>query len=251
MSEVVILGSGTGIPSLRRASPGLVLLSEDTKMLIDSGPGILRRMLEIGMTYRDIDLLLYTHLHPDHIADFVPILFACKYADFPRDKDLPCLGGPGFEDHFNQLKKIYGRWIEPRSYQLSIREVSEKPLLFRNVKIFSLPMAHTPESVGYRIELHDGRSIAVSGDTDYCESVVDLARDADLLVLECSFPEGKKVEGHLTPSLAGRIASESRCRKLLLTHLYPVCDSADMAGPCKDAFKGEVILAEDLLRVSI
>jgi len=65
------------------------------------------------------------------------------------------------------------------------------------VKIFSLPMAHTPESVGYRIELHDGRSIAVSGDTDYCESVVDLARDADLLVLECSFPKGKRSKATL------------------------------------------------------
>jgi ribonuclease BN (tRNA processing enzyme) len=251
LSEVVILGSGTGVPSMRRASPGLVVLSEDTKVLIDSGSGILRRMLDIGMTYHDIDLLLYTHLHPDHIADFVPILFACKYADLPREKDLLCLGGPGFEHHFNQLKTIYGRWIEPRSYQLSITEVSEKPFVFRSLKIFSRPMAHTPESVGYRIEFTDGRSVAVSGDTDYCKSIVDLAREADLLVLECSFPDGRKIEGHLTPSLAGRIASESHCRRLLLTHLYPVCDSADMVGPCRDVFKGDIILAEDLMRVIV
>jgi len=251
LSEVVILGSGTGVPSIRRASPGLVLFSEDTKVLIDSGSGILRRMLDIGMTYHDIDLLLYTHLHPDHIADFVPILFACKYADLPREKDLLCLGGPGFEHHFKQLKEIYGRWIEPRSYQLSIREVSEKPFVFRNLKIFSKPMAHTPESVGYRFELNDGRSIAVSGDTDYCQSIVDLAREADLLIIECSFPEGRKVEGHLTPSLAGRIASESHCRRLLLTHLYPVCDSADVVGPCKNVFKGDILLAEDLIRVIV
>jgi len=89
MSEVVILGSGTGIPSLRRASPGLVLLSEDTKMLIDSGPGILRRMLEIGMTYRDIDLLLYTHLHPDHIADFVPFFLRVSMPTFRVTKIFP------------------------------------------------------------------------------------------------------------------------------------------------------------------
>jgi ribonuclease BN (tRNA processing enzyme) len=91
----------------------------------------------------------------------------------------------------------------------------------------------------------------MSGDTDYCQSIVDLAREADLLVLECSFPEGRKVEGHLTPSLAGRIASESHCRRLLLTHLYPVCDSADVVGPCRDIFKGDIILAEDLMRVIV
>jgi len=251
MAEVVILGSGTGIPSLRRASPGLVLFSDDTQVLVDSGPGILRRMLDIGMTYHDIDLLLYTHLHPDHTADFVPILFACKYADLPREKDLLCLGGPGFEHHFDQLKTIYGRWIEPRSYRLTVLEVSDKPFAFGDLNIFSGATHHTPESVGYRIDFNDGRSIAVSGDTDYCTSIVDLARDADLLVLECSFPEGRKVEGHLTPSLAGRIASESHCRKLLLTHLYPACDSADLIGPCREVFKGDVILAEDLMRVTI
>ena len=251
MAELIILGSGTGIPSMRRASPGLVLFSEEVRVLIDSGSGTLRRMLDIGTTYHDIDLLLYTHLHPDHIADFIPILFACKYTDLPREKDLLCLGGPGFEHHFNQLKKIYGRWVEPHSYRLTIAEVSEKPLLFRDMRIFSKPMAHTPESVGYRVEFNDGKSVAVSGDTDYSKSVVDLAHGADLLVLECSFPEGRKVEGHLTPSLAGRIASESHCKRLLLTHLYPVCDSADIVGPCKEVFKGEIILAEDLMRVKV
>ena len=208
-------------------------------------------MLDIGITYHDIDLLLYTHLHPDHVADFIPILFACKYADLPRHEDLLCVGGPGFEAHVNQLKKIYGRWVEPRSYHLAIEEVSQKPLLFRDLRIFSKPMAHTPESVGYRIELADGKSVAVSGDTDYSRDVVELATEADLLILECSFPEGKKVEGHLSPSLAGRIALESHCRRLLLTHLYPACDQVNIVEQCREVFKGEIILAEDLMRIGV
>jgi ribonuclease BN (tRNA processing enzyme) len=251
LAELIILGSGTGIPSMRRASPGLVLFSEEATVLIDSGSGALRRLLEVGTSYRDVDLLLYTHLHPDHIADFIPILFACKYTDLPREKDLLCLGGPGFEHHVNELKKIYGRWIEPSSYRLTIAEATEKPLPFRDIRIFCKPMAHSPESVGYRLEFNDGKSVVVSGDTDYSNSIVDLARGADLLVLECSFPEGRKVEGHLTPSLAGRIASESRCKKLLLTHLYPACDSADIVGSCREVFTGEIILAEDLMRVKV
>jgi len=208
-------------------------------------------MLDTGITYRDIDLLLYTHIHPDHTADLIPILFASKYADLPREKDLLCIGGPGFEHFFNQLKKIYGRWIESRSYRLTVSEVSSKPLLFKDLKIFSKPMAHMPESVGYRIELDDGKSVALSGDTDYNRDLVELAHEVDLLVLECSFPEGRKVEGHLTPSLAGRIASESRCKRLLLTHLYPPCDEIDIVGQCGEAFKGEIILGEDLKRISL
>ena len=251
MPELIILGSGTGIPSLRRGSPGFLVFSDNSIVLTDSGPGTLRKMLEIGITYQDVDLLLYTHIHPDHVSDLVPILFACKYADFPRKKDLLCIGGPGFEHYFDQLKKIYGSWIDAYSYRLMIEEVSEKPLLLRDLQISSKGMSHLPGSVGYRIDFKDGKSIAISGDTDYCRNIVELAFEANLLVLECSFPDEKKVEGHLTPSLAGRIALESRCKRLLLTHLYPICDQFDIQTECEQIYKGEIILGEDLMKIKI
>jgi len=112
-------------------------------------------------------------------------------------------------------------------------------------------MAHLPGSVGYRIKWQDGKSVVISGDTDYCENIVNLASGVDLLILECSFPDEKKVEGHLTPSLAGRIARESRCKKLLLTHLYPICDQHDILTQTKQAFDGEIVISEDLMRVQI
>ncbi len=251
MVELIVLGSGTGIPSLRRGSPGLLLLSDSTKALIDSGSGTLGKMLEVGVTYRDVDALLYTHIHPDHVSDIVPILFACKYAELFREKDLLCVGGHGFRLYFDKLENLYGHWIEAQSYKLTVKEISEEGLLYKDLRILSKPMAHISESVGYRIEFRDGKSIAISGDTDYCQNIVDLAQGVDLLILECSFPDGKKVEGHLTPSLAGRIASESRCRKLLLYHLYPVCDQYDILMQCRQAYQGEALLAEDLMKVKI
>ncbi|MBM4307635.1 MAG: MBL fold metallo-hydrolase [Deltaproteobacteria bacterium] len=251
LPELIVLGSGTGIPSLRRASPSLLLLSGNSRILIDSGPGALRKMLEAGVTYRDVDLLLYTHLHPDHTADLVPILFACKYGDLPREKELTCIGGPGFKLHFDKINDLYGSWINPQTYHLTIKEISSKPLLFGEMKILSKPMAHLPGSIGYRIEWQDDKSIVISGDSDYCENIVNLASETNLLVLECSFPDGKKVEGHLTPSLAGRIARESHCKRLLLTHLYPICDQHDILTQSKQAFQGEIILSEDLMRIEI
>jgi len=251
VSELIVLGSGTGIQSLRRGSPSLALLTENSRVVIDSGSGTLRRMLEVGITYLNVDLLLYTHIHPDHTVELVPILFACKYADEPRQQDLRCVGGPGFRHHVDQLKKIYGRWIESQSYHLTVEEMDEKPFLFRDLRISSRPMAHIPESVGFRIESKDGKTIAVSGDTDYCRNIVELAEAVDLLVLECSFPGARKVEGHLTPSLAGRIAKESRCRKLLLTHFYPICDQFDIVKECREEFEGEVIVGKDLMRMQL
>ena len=251
MEELILIGTGTGIPSLRRGAPGLLIISDRTHLLIDSGSGTLGRMLGIGFTYRDPDLLLYTHIHPDHVSDLVPIIFASKYADQPREKELLCIGGPGFRSYFEKLKNLYGSWIEPNSYQLTIKEISQEPFVYRDLRILSSPMAHISESVGYRIEFKDGKSTAISGDTDYCQNIIDLAFEADLLVLECSFPDGRKVEGHLTPSLAGRIALESRCKKLLLTHLYPICDQVDILNQCRQVYQGKIILGEDLMRIKI
>jgi ribonuclease BN (tRNA processing enzyme) len=251
MAELIIIGSGTGVPSLRRASPGLLLLSGSSQILIDSGPGALRRLLEAGFTYRDVDLILYTHIHPDHTADLVPILFACKYGDLPREKEMTIIGGPGFKLFFDKINELYGAWIKPETYHLTVKEISSKPILFGEMKILSAPMAHLPGSVGYRIEWQGEKSIVISGDTDYSENIVNLASEADLLVLECSFPDTKKVEGHLTPSLAGKIARKSGCKKLLLTHLYPVCDQHDILKQCQQIYQGQIILAEDLMRVVI
>ena len=112
-------------------------------------------------------------------------------------------------------------------------------------------MAHTPESIAFRIEFEDGKSVVISGDTDSTPKLAEFAFRTDLLVLECSFPDGKKVEGHLTPALAGKIATESRCKRLLLTHLYPLCDQFDMQEQCRRTFQGEIILAADLMRIAI
>jgi len=251
MITLILLGSGTGVPSLRRASPGVAILSKGLHILIDSGPGLLRKMLEVGLTYRDPDLILYTHLHPDHTADLIPILFACKYGDLPREKSLFCMGGPGFKEFFKGLEKLYEPWIKPQSYKLSIEELPQEAITFRDVKIISKSMAHLPGSLGYRIEFGKGKSVVISGDTDYCDNIVKLAMDTDLLILECSFPDGKKVEGHLTPYWAGRIAKESNCKKLLLTHFYPPCDEVDILSQCRETYKGPLLIGEDLMRIEL
>ena len=251
MAELIILGSGTGVPSLKRGSPGFLVVTEGVNILIDSGPGTLRRMLEVGITYHDIDLLLYTHIHPDHVSELVPFLFACKYSDLPRERDLLCLGGQGFKRYFNKIKKVYGSWIESESYRFMVKELSMRPLRFRDLRVLSKPMAHLPESVAYRIEFPGGRSVAISGDTDYCRNIVELASEVDLLVLECSFPNDKKVEGHLTPSLAGRIGIESGCKRLLLIHFYPESDRSDILKECRQVYPGEIIRGEDFMRLNI
>ena len=248
---MIILGSGTGVPSLKRGSPGSLIKTEKQSILLDSGSGILARMLQAGVTYKEVDVILYSHIHPDHVADLVPVIFACKYEEDPRTKDLLIIGGRGFRNYFEGLRWLYGSWIEPETFRIHIQEVLADDVMIGEVQVSTLPLEHATESVGYRITSPEGRTVVYSGDTDYCRNIVELARGADLLLLECSFPEGSKVSGHLTPALAGRIAHEAGCKRLVLTHRYPPCDQSDIRGDCQKVFSGEVLLAEDMMRITI
>ena len=248
--EVIIMGSGTGLPSRRRGLPGMLLRIGRENLLFDSGAGTLRKLLEIEISYHDLDYIFYTHLHPDHTLDLVSILFAMKYPGSPRKKELHLIGPKGFQDFHEGLVDIYGHSIQAELYELYVEEIGEGETRYDGWKVISKPLPHTEHSLGYRVEFYDKR-IAYSGDTDYCENIVTLAKEVDLLILECSFPDEMKVEGHLTPSLAGRIARESNCRRLILTHLYPLCDEYDILRQCREEFDGEIIVAEDLLRVEV
>ncbi len=249
--EIIILGSGTCVPSLKRGSSGLILRIGERILLFDSGTGTLERMLKRGITYLDLDVVFYTHTHPDHIADLVPLVFACKYGENPRRRDLPIIGGRGFKTYFQAIQGVYGRWLQPDLFQIPIREVYDDILEYDLFRVIARPTIHLPESVAYRVESNEGKSAVLSGDTDYCPDLVELARDADVLVIESALPDEMKAEGHLTPSLAGRIGREANCKKLVLTHLYPVCDSVDIVEQCKREYRGELLIAEDLMEISI
>jgi ribonuclease BN (tRNA processing enzyme) len=251
MVKIVLLGSGTGVPSLKRGAPGLLLFTQETVVLIDCGPGTLRRMLEAEVTVRDPDLLLFTHLHPDHAADLVPFLFACRYVDDPRLHPLTCAGGFGFKRYMRRLRRTHGSWIEPKTYELTLRELYRRAFRFRDLRVTSLPMVHNAESIGIRIDFSDGRSLAISGDTEACPALIDLGRNADLLVLECSFPDERPVGGHLTPSEAGRIAEQAGAKRLLLTHFYPVCTPDKAFTQCRKAYSGDILVGEDLMELPL
>jgi len=253
--SVIILGSGTCVPSLKRSSCSVLLQIDRAKLLFDSGPGTMRRLLEAGITIFDINYIFYSHFHPDHTAELVPLLFATKYPESHRRKTaLTIVAGRGFEDFFSGLKTVYGQWIEPASGLLETMELANNSLdshQFQDFMVESAPMEHNEESIAYRITGPDGYSVVYSGDTEYSENLITLAKKADLLICESALPDDKGVKGHLTPSLAGEIATQAEVAKLVLTHFYPACDQVDIEQECRKTYSGALVLAEDLMRLEI
>jgi ribonuclease BN (tRNA processing enzyme) len=253
--SVTILGSGTCVPSLKRSSCSVLLQIDRAKLLFDSGPGTMRRLLEAGITIFDLNYIFYSHFHPDHTAELVPLLFATKYPESHRRKTpLTIVAGLGFEDFFSGLKTVYGQWIEPASGLLETMELANNSLdshRFQDFMVESAPVEHNKESIAYRITDAGGCSVVYSGDTDYSENLITLTKKADLLICESALPDDKGVKGHLTPSLAGEIATQAEVAKLVLTHFYPECDQVDIEQECRKTYSGALVLAEDLMRIEV
>jgi len=253
--KLIILGSGTSVPHPQRASPSIALFIDDQFLLMDIGPGTLRQLAIAGLTFQDIDYVCISHFHPDHTADLIHFLFATRYPPILRTrKPFTIIAPETFNQFLTLLKRPYGNWLELPDGLMKIEELNtgdKDKKEFDTFTIVSAPVNHTPHSLGFRIEDGSGKIIVYSGDTGYCEEIVDLARDADLLILESSFPDGQGIEGHLTPSQAGDIATRSGVKRLLLTHFYPECLKSDIEPQCRKTYQGELILATDLMSLAL
>lgn len=251
--ELIVLGSGTCVPSLRRAGPAACLLAGGKTLLVDTAAGTLRQLVRAGLSYDQVDVVLYTHFHPDHVGEFVPFVFATGYAPgYQRSTPVTIIAPRGFVRFYEALKGAYGHWIELEPWRLEIEELPNDCSAskeFPPLTIRGASTRHASQSLAYRVEVEGGRAVVFSGDTDFSPELIELAKGADLFVCECAAPEGHKVPGHLTPSEAGRMAEEAGVGRLLLTHFYPLCDEHDLLTPCRQIYSGPVLLAEDFMRV--
>jgi ribonuclease BN (tRNA processing enzyme) len=250
--RLTVLGSGTCVPYARRGPAGYFVTTAGGTLLVDSGSGTLGRLVRGGLDYRHLEAALYTHTHPDHTADLAPLLFALNYTPgFDRAAPLTLAGPSGFGAFVDGLTALQPG-IRPRGYDVELREMGDRSLDLGAARVTSYPVDHarTP-ALAYRVEADDA-TLVLSGDTQSCPGILEAARDADLLVIEASFPTDDFGPGpHLTAAEAGRIGQQAGARAIVLTHLYPHCDEHDMAALAGAEFDGRVIVGEDLLELEV
>ena len=248
--RLTILGAGTGVPLPQRSPAGVLVQISATPLLFDLGPGTIPRLNAAGVSYRDLEYVFLTHLHPDHTLDLVMLLQALNWTPgFVRERPLHLIGCPGMQSLYEDLLRVYPV-VEPRSFELDIHEVSAGRLAFDAWTIETAPSGHTATSIAYRVEA-DGKAIVYTGDAKENPALAQIARSADAFVCECAFPRGYPTDDHMTADAVGRVARAAKVKRVILNHLYLPALEVDIVAQVRAEYAGEIIVAVDGTRVSV
>jgi ribonuclease BN (tRNA processing enzyme) len=279
-SRLILLGTGGGPrPKVDRAASSQVILVDGHAYVIDCGDGVAQRLVAASVPLDRLDKIFITHHHSDHNADYGNLLLLAWAAGLKTP--VEAYGPPPLE----RMTKLF---LELNSFDIETRIEDEgrvplAPLVRAHdlekpgtvvederVRVRAALVDHPPiaTAFGYRFDAPD-RSIVISGDTAYSESLLDLARGADVLVHEALYRPGIErtvakapnasrllehiVRSHTLVEDAGKLAAAAGVKTLVLSHLVPADDplvtERDWIEAARTHFRGEVIVARDLVEV--
>lgn len=241
--RITVLGCSGSVVGPDSPASGYLLNAADTPPLVlDFGGGVL------GALQRHADpgevQVLLSHLHADHCLD-LPGLFVWRryHPNPPKGRSL--MYGP--TDTYSRLAAASspeGGEIDDFTDIFEVRSWSDGvPVQLGSLEVTPRVVAHPTESYGMRFTDPSGAVFAFSGDTAVCESVVEIARGADVFLCEASWthdPQNRPPNVHLSGTEAGEIAAAAGVSELLLTHIPPWTSREDVISEAKAAFDGPV-----------
>ena len=253
--KLIVLGSGTSLPHQSRASTAHWLETEHGTLLLDISADAPHRMAEERLDWANLDAIWISHFHLDHSGGLAPFLFGTRSAPQTqrRRKPLTVFAGAGFERIIRAFDEANNYRLFKQPFPLKVVELQpgDEFEILRDLQAKTFATPHTPESLAVRLTDSAGRVLVYTSDTGYSEDLAHFAREADLLIMECSFFKDKPVKTHLELAEAVQLALKAQPKKLLLTHLYPEWDGIDLVAEAKRFWKGDTLEAYDGLRLEL
>ncbi len=269
---------GTGCPSVdfKRCGSSNLISTKSTKILVDCGSGVTQRLNQSKNSSADIDALLLTHLHTDHVIDLYQLIISSWHSD--RTSQWKIYGPKGTKKF---VDKIFLAWKSERKLRISYeKRKSSKALNYKvyefkkegfininDIKIKYFEVDHKPVPYAYGFSFFNkNKKLTISGDTKPCESLMRNAQNADVLLHEVfieyeinktSGLRSKKTlhnikEYHTPSNLVGKVAKLSNCKKLVLTHFVPTrFNISKLKKIVRKDFGKDPIIGNDLLTINI
>jgi ribonuclease BN (tRNA processing enzyme) len=251
MMKLTILGASPACQNPGGACSGYLVEQDGIAVLLDCGSGVFSRLQQY-VKPEEVRAIVLSHMHADHSLDLIQYRYYLSFSGarrqgvaqpglyFPPEGQAKMLVVSSMQDASGEF---FSAVFATHEYDPG-RKLEIGPLVIEFVAV-----KHTLHSYGMRIS-GDGL-LAFSGDTGPCESLVDLARDADVFLCECANPANSDYAFHLTPEQAGSVAQEAGARRLVLTHRWAVDGRDSAVVEAGRAFQGSVTMAREDMQIVI
>lgn len=253
--KLVVLGSGSSVPHPRRSSPAFWLETSGGSILLDVSPDAPHRMAQEELDWPHLNAIWVSHFHFDHFGGLAPFLFSLKWAPQTqgRTNSLQIYGPEGLGNLLNAFNDANNYRLFAQPFPIEVNEIApgDEFALLPGVVATTTKTPHTKESLALHLKDSDGTMFVYTSDTGVSAELAQFAANVDLLLLECSFRRNKPLATHLELVEAMCLAQQVGPAKLVLTHLYPEWDGADIVSEAKSLWSGDVIEATDGLRLEI
>ncbi|OPY90368.1 MAG: Ribonuclease Z [Syntrophaceae bacterium PtaU1.Bin231] len=219
--RIRFLGSGDNFGSGGRFQACILVEAPDARFLLDCGASSLIAMRRYGISTEQVDAILISHLHGDHFGG-IPFFVLDGQLISRRTRPLVVAGPPGLEERTRLLMEAMypGMASVPRKFPVTYVEMEEeRPVTVGTLVVTPFKVIHGSGAPSYALRVDcSGRILSYSGDTEWTDTLVRAAADADLFICESYFYD-KQMKNHISYRTLQEHKGELTSKRIILTHL--------------------------------
>jgi ribonuclease BN (tRNA processing enzyme) len=246
--KLTIAGCSDAFGSGGRFHSCYVLETSKGRILLECGANSPLALKRAGITISSIDAIVISHCHGDHFGG-LPFLFLDKMFVDRGPKPIEILGPPGIKERSEALFECVYPSLNalPREFEINYRELLPgSAAAWRGLTINAYEVDHFSGKPSLALSFADeGRILGFSGDSGWCDGVIEAGRGADLFLTECTF-FSTHASMHLDYLTLAAKFSEIGAKRYLLTHM-----SEEMLASLDKIDTSRCIAAEDGLSLTI
>jgi ribonuclease Z len=261
--RITLLGTGTPFPSAEQFGAAILVEAADKRLLFDCGRGAVIGLKKAGVSAKEIDALFLTHLHSDHVVG-IPDLWLTGWF-LGRNRPLRVWGPPGIRSLAEHLVQAFAfdvsiRQEAPEHLPAKGAEIDAREIVQGNVyedgplrvSAFVVDHGSVKPAFGYRLD-YKGRAVVISGDTRFCQNLINFARGSDCLI----HVAWAASEMNSTPTDMRTLASAEDAGRVFaavrpkLGVIYHYKDEQELWAGVRKEYKGRFVIGTDLMVINV
>jgi ribonuclease BN (tRNA processing enzyme) len=255
--RLTVLGKSPSWQDAGGACSGYLVQQDDTSVLVDCGNGVFGKLRQ-QLDYVDLDAVIVSHMHADHWLDLIPYSYALTYA--PKQQPVPVHIWPGTETPARPrliappgatqiFRRVTGAWgneeLIENAFALAEYGAGDTVEVGPISATFH-PVPHFIDTFAINLTA-DGHKLTYGADSRPGDELIEVARDADLILVEATLPRPERtgVRGHMTPEEAGSHAKRAGAKRVVITHISDELGDDWAREQAESSFGGPVEVARE------